>query len=175
MREHWGEDPTIDDQDAFTILVDGEIAGWVGWYEEDDPITATAGLDIFVAPAHQGRGIGREALSLVARWLIDERGHHRIIIDPAASNTRAIATYASLGFRPVGVMRRYERGAGRHVARRAADGPAGGGVHPQLSASRRRGRTRAPALRPSTAPRALEAHAFHSGPASGAVHGRTYR
>ena len=94
MREHWGEDPTIDDQDAFTILVDGEIAGWVGWYEEDDPMYRHGGMDIFVAPAHQGRGIGREALSLVARWLISERGHHRIIIDPAASNTRAIATYA---------------------------------------------------------------------------------
>ena len=91
MREHWGEDPTIDDQDAFTILVDGEIAGWVGWYEEDDPMYRHGGMDIFVAPAHQGRGIGREALSLAARWLISERGHHRIIIDPAAGNTRAIA------------------------------------------------------------------------------------
>ena len=110
VREHWGTDPTIDDQDAFTILVDSEIAGWIGWYEEDEPDYRHGGLDIFVAPTHQGRGIGREALSLAARWLISERGHHRIIIDPAASNTRAIATYAALGFRPVGVMRRYERG-----------------------------------------------------------------
>ena len=84
--------------------------GWVGWYKEDEPDYRHGGLDIFVAPAHQGRGIGREALSLAARWLISERGHHRIIIDPAAGNTRAIATYAALGFRPVGVMRRYERG-----------------------------------------------------------------
>ena len=39
-----------------------------------------------------------------------DRGHHRLIIDPAVANERAIATYASLGFKPVGVMRRYERG-----------------------------------------------------------------
>jgi aminoglycoside 6'-N-acetyltransferase len=110
VREHWGTDPTIDDQDAFTIVVEGEIAGWLGWYEEDDPDYRHGGLDIFLAPAFHGRGLGKEALRLAARWLIEARGHHRIIIDPAASNARAIATYAAVGFKPVGVMRRYERG-----------------------------------------------------------------
>ena len=37
------------------------------------------------------------------------RGHHRVVIDPAASNERAIACYRACGFVPVGVMRRYER------------------------------------------------------------------
>ena len=32
------------------------------------------------------------------------------VIDPAAANERAIAVYASIGFRPVGIMRSYERG-----------------------------------------------------------------
>ena len=40
---------------------------------------------------------------------MDDRGHHRITIDPAAANVRAIAAYAKVGFRPVGVMRRYQR------------------------------------------------------------------
>jgi len=110
VRRWWGTDPTVDDQDAFTIVVDGEIAGWVGWYEEDDPDYRHGGLDIFLAPALHGRGLGREALHLAARWLIEERGHHRLIIDPAAANTHAIKTYTSLGFKPVGVLRRYERG-----------------------------------------------------------------
>ncbi len=57
------------------------------------------------------RLLHREALLVAARWLIEQRGHHRLIIDPAATNTRAIDTYASLGFKPVGVMRRYERDA----------------------------------------------------------------
>ena len=30
-------------------------------------------------------------------------------IDPAAANTRAIRAYEKIGFRPVGVMRQYER------------------------------------------------------------------
>jgi aminoglycoside 6'-N-acetyltransferase len=109
VREWWGTDPTIDDQDAFTIEVDGEIAGWLGWYEETEPDYRHGGLDIFVAPAFGGRGLGREALRLAARWLIEERGHHRIIIDPAAANARAIAAYEAVGFKPVGIMRRYER------------------------------------------------------------------
>jgi aminoglycoside 6'-N-acetyltransferase len=110
VRRWWGTDPTVDDQDAFTIIVDGEIAGWVGWYEETEPDYRHGGLDIFLAPAFHGRGLGREALLVAARWLIEDRGHHRIVIDPAAANERAIKTYASLGFKPVGVLRRYERG-----------------------------------------------------------------
>jgi len=110
VRRWWGTDPTVDEQDAFTILVGGEIAGWVGWYEEDEPDYRHGGLDIFLAPAFHGRGLGREALLLAARWLIETRGHHRLIIDPAASNATAIKTYTSLGFKPVGVLRRYERG-----------------------------------------------------------------
>jgi aminoglycoside 6'-N-acetyltransferase len=43
-----------------------------------------------------------------ARWLIETRGHHRLTIDPAVSNERAIRAYRRVGFRPVGVMRRYE-------------------------------------------------------------------
>jgi aminoglycoside 6'-N-acetyltransferase len=110
VSEIWGPDPEMDDQDAFTILIGEEIAGWLGWYEESEPMYRHGGLDIFLAPKFQDRGYGREALRLGARWLIEERGHHRLIIDPAASNARAIATYAAIGFKPVGVMRRYEMG-----------------------------------------------------------------
>jgi aminoglycoside 6'-N-acetyltransferase len=48
---------------------------------------------------------------LLAWFLIEERHHHRLTIDPAAENTRAIRCYGSVGFRPVGIMRAYERGA----------------------------------------------------------------
>jgi aminoglycoside 6'-N-acetyltransferase len=111
VREWMGADPELDEQDAFAIVVGDEVAGWLGWYEETDDDYRHGGLDIFVAPAFQGRGLGPEALWLGARWLFEGRGHHRLIIDPAAHNARAIAVYESLGFKPVGIMRRYERGA----------------------------------------------------------------
>ena len=69
----------------------------------------SVGLDIALASAHHGRGYGREALGVVIRHHI-ARGHHRFTIDPAAGNERAIRTYAALGFKPVGVVREYERG-----------------------------------------------------------------
>ncbi len=49
--------------------------------------------------------------------LVHDRGHHRLVIDPAADNEPAIRCYTAVGFRPVGVLRRYERnvdGAGWH-------------------------------------------------------------
>jgi aminoglycoside 6'-N-acetyltransferase len=51
-----------------------------------------------------------EAIGLLARFLFERRGHHRITIDPAAANQRATRCYQKVGFRPVGVMRQYERG-----------------------------------------------------------------
>lgn len=110
VRRWWGTDPTVDDQNAFTIWVDDVIAGWVGWYEEDEPDYRHGGLDIFLSPDFHGRGLGRETLLVMARWLIEVRGHHRLVIDPSAANTRAIKTYESLGFKAVGLMRQYERG-----------------------------------------------------------------
>ena len=115
VREWWGDsdDQRADlrnDGTAFAIWVDGTLAGWLGVSEELTPNYRSAGLDIALAAPFQGCGLGSEALRLAARWLIDERGHHRLTIDPAAANARAIRAYEAVGFRPVGVMRRYERG-----------------------------------------------------------------
>lgn len=79
-------------------------------YEEQLAEFRHASLDVAIATAHQSQGIGPEALRLAIVHLIEERGHHRFTIDPAAANERAIRAYAKLGFKPVGVMRRYERG-----------------------------------------------------------------
>jgi aminoglycoside 6'-N-acetyltransferase len=96
---------------GFAIEVGGEVVGAIGFYEENAAEYRRAGMDLFLATGSQGLGLGPEALRLVARHLFEERGHHRLIIDPAASNTRAIKAYESIGFKPVGVMRLYERGA----------------------------------------------------------------
>jgi aminoglycoside 6'-N-acetyltransferase len=87
----------------------GEVVGCIEYHEENEPDYRHAGMDIFVATDHQGRGLGTDALRTLARHLFDERGHHRLTIDPAAANDRAIRTYRRIGFRPVGIMRRYER------------------------------------------------------------------
>lgn len=113
VRSRWGDEDPLDDPSAcqFAILLDGAVVGMVQYHEETEPSYRHAGLDIFVDPGHHGRGIGRDAIRTLARYLIRERGHHRLVIDPAADNEAAIRCYAAVGFRPAGVMRQYERDA----------------------------------------------------------------
>jgi len=122
VREWWGPPeegfPDNDDPEAtrFTIVIDGRIAGLIQYAEETAPDYRHARIDIFLDPPLRGRGLGTEALRMLVRHLIDERGHHRITIDPAAENAPAIRSYEKAGFAPVGVMRaawRDEAGAWR--------------------------------------------------------------
>jgi aminoglycoside 6'-N-acetyltransferase len=101
----------LDDPETETLAVevDGDVVGALQIWEEPDPDYRHAGIDVFLATSHQGRRLGVEAIRLAARHLFDDRGHHRITIDPAAHNERAIRAYERVGFRPVGVMRLYER------------------------------------------------------------------
>lgn len=94
---------------TFAIESDGSLVGCVQYVEEADPDYYSASIDIFVSKRAQGRGLGSDAMRTLVSWLIDERGHHRITVDPALANERAMHVYAALGFKPVGVLRRYER------------------------------------------------------------------
>ncbi|HEV3319773.1 MAG TPA: GNAT family protein [Solirubrobacteraceae bacterium] len=92
-----------------TIVVDGAVAGLIEFHEELEPKYRHAEIDLFLDPALHGRGLGTEAVRLIVRHLIDDRGHHRITIDPATTNVAAIRAYEKVGFKPVGVMRQSER------------------------------------------------------------------
>jgi aminoglycoside 6'-N-acetyltransferase len=115
----WGEpEPVgeihakINGEDECKLLVierAGRLAGGIQYHEETDPRYRHAGIDIFLSTGCQGQGAGAEAIALLADYLFTVRGHHRITIDPAAANTRAVRCYSKAGFRPVGVMRQYER------------------------------------------------------------------
>jgi aminoglycoside 6'-N-acetyltransferase len=95
--------------EAFAIEHEGELVGLAEVWEETEPDYRHAGIDLFLAVGNHGKGLGRDVVRTLARWLVDERGHHRITIDPALANERAIRAYEAAGFRRVGVLRRYER------------------------------------------------------------------
>jgi aminoglycoside 6'-N-acetyltransferase len=111
----WWEPPPpgFPDEDPqatrLAILVDGDVAGMIQFYEEDDPDSRHAAIDVFVAPEHHGRGVGSDAVRTLARHLTGERGHHRVTIDPAVANAPAVRAYEKAGFRRVGVMEAAER------------------------------------------------------------------
>jgi aminoglycoside 6'-N-acetyltransferase len=103
----------LEDEDAtlWVVLAGDDEIGLVQAWEETDPMYRHAGIDISLHPDWHGRGLGTDTVRTVARHLFADRGHHRVTIDPAAANARAIRTYERVGFRPVGVLREYERGA----------------------------------------------------------------
>jgi aminoglycoside 6'-N-acetyltransferase len=111
----WGEPeegfPWSDEPESIrlTIEVDGAVAGMIQFYEKPEPRYRHASIDLFLDPALHSQGIGTEAVDSLARQLIEERGHHRITIDPSLDNAAAVRAYEKAGFRRVGVMRRYER------------------------------------------------------------------
>lgn len=126
VRRRWGEEASsprwpFDDPSSvrFAVLAGGAVRGMVQYTEESEPAYRHASIDIFLDPAVHNRGLGRDVVRTLALHLIRDRGHHRLTIDPAVDNLAAIRCYAAVGFRPVGVMRRYERdpdGRGWHDA-----------------------------------------------------------
>jgi aminoglycoside 6'-N-acetyltransferase len=88
-------------------LASTDVIGLIQAYEETDPEFRSAGIDIALSSSVHGRGLGPDSIRAVARFLF-ARGHHRLTIDPAAANERAIRAYTTVGFRPVGVLRAYQ-------------------------------------------------------------------
>ena len=94
---------------AYDIGPDGAVIGMIQAWEGDDPEYAVASIDVFLAGSVHRRGLGREVVAAILRWLVEVRGHHRITSDPALNNVAAIACYQACGFEPVGVLHQYER------------------------------------------------------------------
>ena len=99
--------------EAETLVVEfeGRVVGAIQWSAETEPDYRHAGIDIYLDPSVHRRGMGSDAVRTLARHLIVEQGFHRLVIDPAADNAAAIRCYTKVGFRPVGIMRKYERGS----------------------------------------------------------------
>jgi aminoglycoside 6'-N-acetyltransferase len=101
-------DPTTP---TLVIEHEGRVVGAIEWHAEEEPDYRHAGIDVYLDPACHGQGLGTDAVRTLARHLLTTLGHHRLTIDPAADNIAAIRCYEKVGFRRVGVMRAYERGA----------------------------------------------------------------
>jgi len=108
-HEHVLEKTRGDDDGAvvFAIVAEGHVAGMIQYFEENDHDYRHASIDLFLGIPYQDRGLGADAVRTMAGHLIRDRGHHRLTIDPASDNARAIRCYEKVGFRRVGVLREY--------------------------------------------------------------------
>ena len=106
--KRWWPDGDYDRDNGWVAEVEDDFAGWVQYVEEPYEWYPSVALDIALMTRLHGRGYGRRVLRLAIEHFI-AKGHHRFTIDPDVENERAIRSYAAVGFRPVGVLRCYER------------------------------------------------------------------
>ncbi len=104
----WWPDGSYERDSGWVVEVGGKLAGWVEYVEESYEWYPSVALDIALTTSLHGRGYGGRVLRLVIEHFA-AKGHHRFTIDPNAGNERAIRSYAAVGFKPVGVLRAYER------------------------------------------------------------------
>lgn len=114
--EHWwdpleddfpmGDEPDVD---RLTVWRDGAVIGMAQFGQEPEPKYRSASIDLFLDEAHHGQGIGTEVVRLVLAHVVGTLGHHRVTIEAAVDNHRAIACYEKAGFRRIGVAHRSER------------------------------------------------------------------
>jgi aminoglycoside 6'-N-acetyltransferase len=99
------------DPDVYALVIElgGAVVGYMQFSEEVSIQYRFASIDLSLHDDYQDRGLGSDAVRTLARYLFDTRGHHRLTIDPAIANERAIRCYERVGFRRVGVLRQYER------------------------------------------------------------------
>ncbi len=114
VRRWWGDhDPSavrreLEEVPCWSVCRAGRVVGWLQVNEEDDERFPSVAFDIALGSGARGQRFGREALRLAVTHFAG-RGHHRFTIDPAVGNGPAIRCYEAVGFRPVGVLRQYER------------------------------------------------------------------
>ena len=90
---------------VFVIEYEGRPVGQVN-YRDLQPKGQSAEVGIGIGePGLWGKGLGREALGLLVRHLVDELGVHRVSLSVLAYNDRAIASYRAAGFEVEGVER----------------------------------------------------------------------
>lgn len=108
----------VDPRDCKLVAVAGdEIVGSAGLHGAGTSLRRAhvRGLGIAIAPAWQGRGVGRLLLVRLLEWADNWGGVLRVELHVHADNDRAMALYRSLGFTEEGRHRAFALKAGRYV------------------------------------------------------------
>jgi RimJ/RimL family protein N-acetyltransferase len=94
------EDPLI----RFGITVNGALIGWCGLFDWDDALTLRMAIAIG-SKGHWGQGYGRDAIGALLDYAFVHRNAHKVWLEVAADNERAIRSYKSCGFVQEGRIR----------------------------------------------------------------------
>jgi RimJ/RimL family protein N-acetyltransferase len=87
---------------ALKILVDGEPAGWVGWWPREEAGEGAFELGWSVVPELQGQGVARAAAAAMIEQIRAEHPDAPLHAYPSVDNAASNALCRSLGFRLLG-------------------------------------------------------------------------
>jgi L-amino acid N-acyltransferase YncA len=87
--------------------VDGEVVGfaYAAPYRTRPAYRSTVEDSVYVAPAAQGRGLGRALLDEVVRRCVATGTRQMVAVIGDSGNRGSVALHAAAGFREVGVLR----------------------------------------------------------------------
>ena len=92
------------------------MVGTISIYGIKSPVRC-ATLGITIAPGHQNRGYGREALLIALRLAFEEYNAHKVELEVYDYNQHAIGLYESVGFVTEGCRREVVYHMGRYFDR----------------------------------------------------------
>lgn len=90
---------------VFAVCYDGNVAGNVGAFRQDNIHCRTAELGYYVAEAYWGRGIATEAVRLLCAHVFGSTDILRIFAEPFADNAASCRVLEKAGFQYEGTMR----------------------------------------------------------------------
>lgn len=99
---------------AWAAEVDGALVGRAGMFAFDE-LSRNAEVGLGFGPEHRGKGYGRETLRLLLAFGFEHRNLHRIWLECAATNERAVRAYTAAGFVEEGRLRQHAWIGGRYV------------------------------------------------------------
>lgn len=95
LADQGGPDPA---HGTFLITVDGELVGECGWLGGPDE-HGDAEIGYGLAGSARGRGLGTEAVALLAAWVEQQPGVRRVTADALVGNEPSRRVLERLGFR----------------------------------------------------------------------------
>jgi RimJ/RimL family protein N-acetyltransferase len=96
LAEHGGPGPALG---TFLITVDDVLVGDCGWLGGPDE-NGDAEIGYGLAGSARGRGLGTEAVGMLAAWVELQPGVRRVIADALVGNAPSRRVLERLGFRP---------------------------------------------------------------------------
>ena len=107
--EQWLQDRSSDLQGLLLIVASSDDDGTLGYLQLSDMsgIDRRAELGICLHARAQGRGVGREALTLVQPYLREVWALRKLSLRVRGDNAQAIACYERVGFERCGLLRQH--------------------------------------------------------------------